>query len=111
MQIELAQARALGKVILPVICEPLGDVYVLPEVQAVDLIDWKADGLSESKSNSMQSLASWREDFRSILAGRLIPAFIHSRLKMRRSISDATMRCEQSSSILMDAGPAAARRS
>src|SRR5262245_59032096 len=44
-RIELAQARALGKVILPVICAPLGDRYVLPEVQAVDLIDWNAGGL------------------------------------------------------------------
>src|ERR1700750_946061 len=35
-RIELAQARALGKVILPVICAPLGTGYVLPEVQAVD---------------------------------------------------------------------------
>ena len=44
-RVELAQARALGKVILPVICAPLGDRYVLPEVQAVDLVDWKAGGL------------------------------------------------------------------
>jgi energy-coupling factor transporter ATP-binding protein EcfA2 len=44
-RIELAQARALGKVILPVICAPLGDQYVLPEVQAVDLLDWKSGGL------------------------------------------------------------------
>ena len=42
---ELSQARALGKVILPVICAPLGDRYVLPEMQAVDLVDWNAGGL------------------------------------------------------------------
>ncbi len=41
-RIELAQARALGKVILPVMCAPLGDKFVLPEVQAVDLVDWNA---------------------------------------------------------------------
>jgi tetratricopeptide (TPR) repeat protein len=44
-RIELAQARALGKVILPLICAPLGERYVLPEVQAVDLMDWNAGGL------------------------------------------------------------------
>src|SRR4051812_31225125 len=42
---ELTQARALGKVILPVLCELLGDRFVLPEIQAVDLVDWNADGL------------------------------------------------------------------
>ena len=44
-RIELAQARALGKVILPIVCAPIGDRYVLPEVQSVDLVDWKAGGL------------------------------------------------------------------
>ena len=44
-RIELAQARALGKVILPVICAPLGERYVLPEVQAIDLIGWDAGGV------------------------------------------------------------------
>ena len=44
-RVELAQARALGKVILPVICAPLGDRYVVPEIQAVDLVDWNAGGL------------------------------------------------------------------
>src|SRR5262245_35304595 len=42
--VELAQARALGKVILPVLCEPLGEHLVLPEIQAGDLLDWKGDG-------------------------------------------------------------------
>src|SRR3954471_12637257 len=31
-RVELAQARALGKVILPVICAQLGERFVLPEV-------------------------------------------------------------------------------
>lgn len=44
-RIELAQARALGKVILPIVCAPIGNRYVLPEVQSVDLLDWKAGGL------------------------------------------------------------------
>ena len=44
-RIELAQARALGKVILPVLCAPLGERFVLPEVQAVDLVDLNAGGL------------------------------------------------------------------
>jgi tetratricopeptide (TPR) repeat protein len=43
---ELTQARALGKVIIPVICKPLGERFVLPDVQAVDLLDWKKDGLA-----------------------------------------------------------------
>jgi tetratricopeptide (TPR) repeat protein len=56
-RIELAQARALGKVILPVICAPLGDKYVLPEIQAVDLIDWKADGLARIEKR-LQAITS-----------------------------------------------------
>jgi energy-coupling factor transporter ATP-binding protein EcfA2 len=43
---ELQQARALGKVILPIIFSPLGDSYVLPDIQAIDLIDWKQEGLT-----------------------------------------------------------------
>src|SRR5262252_6024579 len=42
---ELTQARALGKVILPVLCEPLGGSFVLPDIQAADLLDWNARGL------------------------------------------------------------------
>jgi tetratricopeptide (TPR) repeat protein len=42
---ELTIARALGKAILPIICAPLGDRYVLPEVQAVDFVDWNEGGL------------------------------------------------------------------
>ena len=42
---ELTQARALGKVILPVLCEPLDGQFVLPDIQAVDLVDWNAGGL------------------------------------------------------------------
>jgi tetratricopeptide (TPR) repeat protein len=43
--VELAQARALGKVILPIICEPLGGHTILPDIQAVDLLDWNEAGL------------------------------------------------------------------
>jgi tetratricopeptide (TPR) repeat protein len=43
--VELAQARALGKVIIPIICEPLGTHKVLPDIQAVDLLDLNKDGL------------------------------------------------------------------
>jgi hypothetical protein len=32
-------------VILPIICAPLGERDVLPEIQAVDLVDWNAGGL------------------------------------------------------------------
>jgi hypothetical protein len=42
---ELTQASALGKVLLPVICAPLSEHKVLPEVQAVDLINWNPEGL------------------------------------------------------------------
>src|SRR5271163_901004 len=41
---ELAQARALGKVILPAICAPLREPIVLPGIQAIDLVDWQAGG-------------------------------------------------------------------
>jgi hypothetical protein len=56
-RIELAQARALGKVILPVICAPLGDQYILPEVQAVDLLDWNSGGL-ERLEQRLRAIAS-----------------------------------------------------
>jgi AAA ATPase domain len=42
---ELTQARALGKVVLPVVCKPLGGQIVLPDIQALDLVDWNADGI------------------------------------------------------------------
>src|SRR3954447_1947321 len=41
---ELTQARALGKMILPVLFGPPGESYLLPEIQAVDVIDWKREG-------------------------------------------------------------------
>jgi len=44
---ELTQARALGKVILPIVCKPLGERFVLPEIQSVDLLDWNAGGLDK----------------------------------------------------------------
>ncbi|HEV2958119.1 MAG TPA: TIR domain-containing protein [Xanthobacteraceae bacterium] len=56
-RIELAQARALGKVILPIICAPLGDQYVLPEIQAVDLLDWNAGGI-ERLEQRLRAIAS-----------------------------------------------------
>jgi hypothetical protein len=57
-RIELAQARALGKVILPVICAPLGERYVLPEVQAVDLVGWDDGGIERLAQRSTPSPAS-----------------------------------------------------
>ena len=45
--VELTQARALGKIILPIVCKPLGDRVVLPEIQSVDLLDWNAGGLDK----------------------------------------------------------------
>jgi len=44
---ELTQARALGKLILPIVCKPLGERVVLPEIQSVDMLDWKAGGLNK----------------------------------------------------------------
>ena len=44
---EMTQARALGKVLLPVICQPLGgERFVLPDIQALDLINWNSEGLN-----------------------------------------------------------------
>src|SRR5437588_496715 len=40
-RIALAQARALGKTVLPVVCAPLGE-QALPEFQAENLIEWEA---------------------------------------------------------------------
>jgi TIR domain len=42
--VEFAQARALGKIIFPVVLSPLGDRRVAPEIQGVDLKDWNVDG-------------------------------------------------------------------
>src|SRR5215813_6853706 len=44
---ELTQARALGKVILPLVCKPVGERFVLPDIQSVELLDWNADGLDK----------------------------------------------------------------
>jgi TIR domain len=44
---ELTQSRALGKIILPIICKPLGERFVLPEIQSVDLLEWNAGGLDK----------------------------------------------------------------
>jgi len=46
---ELFQARALGKVILPVVCEPLGGRQVLPEIQAGEILDWNDGGAGKLK--------------------------------------------------------------
>jgi formylglycine-generating enzyme required for sulfatase activity len=42
---ELTMARALGKIIIPVICKPMSKRLVLPDIQAVDLLDWSKGGL------------------------------------------------------------------
>jgi TPR repeat protein len=42
--VEFTQARALGKIIFPLVLSPLGDKRVAPEIQGVDLRDWNADG-------------------------------------------------------------------
>ena len=41
---EFTQARALGKVIFPIVLSPLGERRVAPEIQGVDLRDWNVDG-------------------------------------------------------------------
>lgn len=42
---EFTQARALGKVIFPVILKPMGETRVLaPEIQSIDLRDWNPEG-------------------------------------------------------------------
>jgi hypothetical protein len=53
--VELQQARALGKVIIPVVCADLGGQRVLPDVQAIELIDWNPDALAriESRLNAI----------------------------------------------------------
>jgi TIR domain len=42
--VEFAQARALGKIIFPIVLSPLGDKRVAPEIQGVDLKDWNTEG-------------------------------------------------------------------
>jgi hypothetical protein len=41
---EFTQARALGKIIFPVVLSPLGDKRVAPEIQGVDLREWNVEG-------------------------------------------------------------------
>ena len=95
---ELQQARALGKVIFPIVCEPLGDRKVLTEIQAVDLLDWKAGGIERLRATPADHHAtSWRAASRSIRSARPTPASRHSRRKTRRSISAATRRRAPSS--------------
>ena len=42
--VEFTQARALGKVIFPIVSTPLGGAIVAPEIQGVDLERWDAEG-------------------------------------------------------------------
>ena len=42
--VEFAQARALGKIIFPIVFSPVGDTRVAPEIQGVDLKDWNPEG-------------------------------------------------------------------
>src|ERR1700730_3976909 len=42
---EMVLARTLGKTIIQVICSPEGDKMVLPQIQAVYLLDWNEAGL------------------------------------------------------------------
>jgi TPR repeat protein len=42
--VEFAQARALGKIIFPIVLSPIGDKRLAPEIQGVDLRDWNVDG-------------------------------------------------------------------
>jgi hypothetical protein len=42
--VEFAQARALGKIIFPIVLSPLGDKRVAPEIQGIDLKDWNVEG-------------------------------------------------------------------
>jgi tetratricopeptide (TPR) repeat protein len=43
--VEFAQARALGKIIFPIVLSPLdGDKRVAPEIQGIDLKTWNPDG-------------------------------------------------------------------
>jgi TPR repeat protein len=41
---EFTQARALGKIIFPVLLSPLGEKRVAPEIQGIDLKEWNAEG-------------------------------------------------------------------
>jgi tetratricopeptide (TPR) repeat protein len=41
---EFTQARALGKIIFPVLVSPLGEKRVAPEIQGIDLKEWNAEG-------------------------------------------------------------------
>jgi tetratricopeptide (TPR) repeat protein len=42
--VEFTQARALGKLIFPIVFSPLGDKRVAPEIQGLNLSDWDAAG-------------------------------------------------------------------
>jgi hypothetical protein len=42
--VEFAQARALGKIVLPIVLSPLGDSRIAPEIQGIELKDWNDEG-------------------------------------------------------------------
>ncbi len=54
---ELQQARALGKLIFPIVCAPIGDRKVLTEIQAVDMLDWDSGGLQRLEQR-LQAISS-----------------------------------------------------
>jgi WD40 repeat protein len=60
--VELAYARALGKIILPVLFEPIKDQQVLPEIQAKILPDFKAGEIRDWN----EALSDIEERLRSI---------------------------------------------
>jgi tetratricopeptide (TPR) repeat protein len=55
--VEFAQARALGKIIFPIVFSPFGDKGVAPEIQGVDLKDWNPEG-QEHLSRRIREITS-----------------------------------------------------
>ena len=108
---ELAQARALGKVILPAICAPLSEPIVLPGIRRSIWSIGKLADSTASHSGSVRLLMIWRAVLYSTHIAHLIPASTRSRQKTQRSSLAATTKPAPLSSGSMHAAPKAAHAS
>jgi TPR repeat protein len=61
---EFAQARALGKILFPLVLTPLGERRVAPEIQGIDLKDWNADGEAYLRRRIREVVAELAQGFK-----------------------------------------------
>jgi TPR repeat protein len=61
---EFTQARALGKILFPLVLSPLGERRVAPEIQAIDLRDWDLEGEAYLRKRIREVVAELAHGFK-----------------------------------------------